>query len=217
MRSDDEIERDVKEELRWAPDLDETDIAISVRKGVVTLTGFVRTYMEKNAAEAATKRITGVAGIANDLDVRLLSASERSDPEIARAAVTAVKTQLPTVAENIQVVVRKGWVNLEGHVEWHYQKNVAEDAVKRLTGVRGVVNLISIKPYVQPFEIKRRIEESFSRSAELDANRITVEVNGGKVVLQGSVLSWAEREEAARSAWSAPGVTWVDNRIVVAN
>jgi len=217
MRTDDEIERDVKEELRWAPDLDETDIAIAVKKGVVTLTGFVRTYMEKNAAEAAAKRITGVAGIANDLDVRLPSASERSDPEIARAAVNAIKTQLPTAAENIQVVVRRGWVNLEGRAEWHYQKNVAEDAVKRLTGVRGVVNLISIKPCLQPFEIKRRIEEAFRRNAELDPNRVTVEVNGGEVVLQGSVLSWAEREEAARSAWSAPGVKWVDNRIVVAN
>lgn len=215
MRTDNEIERDVKDELQWDPDLDATDIAVSVKQGVVTLAGFVKSWSDKYEAEAAAKRVSGVRGIANDLEVRLPNVDERPDPDIARDAVSALKSQLPLSADDIRVVVKNGWITLEGNVEWYYQKSTAESAVRRLKGVRGVINSIVIKPRVEPSEIKRKIEDAFKRTAEIDANRITVEANGGEVILKGTVRSWAEREEAGRQAWAAPGVTKVDNRIVV--
>lgn len=216
MRSDSEIERDVREELQWDPDLDATDIAVSAKGGVVTLTGFVRSYTDKYEAEAAAKRVAGVVGVANDIEVRMPSVDERPDPEIARDAVTAIKSQLPISSERIKVVVKNGWVSLEGQVEWQYQKNTAESAVRRIKGVKGVSNLISLKPRAEPSEIKKKIMDAFKRNAELDANRIVVETNGSEVVLKGTVRSWIEREEAERVAWSAPGVTKVEDRIVVA-
>jgi osmotically-inducible protein OsmY len=215
MKSDHEIELDVKDELQWDPNLDATDIAVSVKKGVVTLAGFVKNYADKYEAESAAKRVAGVLGIANDIEVRMPSVDERPDPEIARDAVAAIKSQLPISSENIKVIVKDGWVTLEGPVEWQYQRNTAEAAVRRIKGVRGVSNLIQLKPRVQPSEIKRKIQDAFKRSAEIDANRITVEANGGEVVLKGTVRSWIEREEAERAAWAAPGVTKVEDRIVV--
>src|ERR1700716_2127319 len=213
MRSDGEIEKDVKAELEWDPDLDATDIAVSVKKGVITLTGFVKSYTDKYEAEAAAKRVAGVSGVANDLEVRMPSVDERPDPEIARDAVAAIKSQLPISSEHIKVVVKNGWVTLEGQVEWQYQKNTAENAVRRIKGVKGVSNLIQIKPRAQPDEIKEKIQEAFKRNAEIDANRITVEANGSEVILKGAVRSWIEREEAERAAWAAPGVTKVEDRI----
>jgi osmotically-inducible protein OsmY len=215
MRSDHEIELDVKDELQWDPNLDATDIAVSVKKGVVTLAGFVKNYADKYEAESAAKRVAGVLGVANDIEVRLPSVDERPDPEIARDAVAAIKSQLPISSEHIKVVVKNGWVTLEGKVEWQYQKNTAENAVRRIKGVKGVSNLIQLKPRAQPSEIKRKIQEAFRRNAEIDANRITVEANGSEVILKGAVRSWIEREEAERAAWAAPGVTKVEDRIVV--
>jgi osmotically-inducible protein OsmY len=215
MRSDSEIERDVKEELQWDPDLDATDIAVSAKKGVVTLTGFVRSYTDKYEAEAAAKRVAGVAGVANDIEVRMPSVDERPDPEIARDAVAAIKSQLPISSEHIKVVVKNGWVTLEGQVEWQYQRSTAETAVRRIKGVKGVSNLIQLKPRAAPAEIKEKIQDAFKRNAEIDANRIMVETNGGEVILKGTVRSWIEREEAERVAWSAPGVTKVEDHIIV--
>ena len=215
MKSDHEIELDVKDELQWDPNLDATDIAVSVKKGVVTLAGFVRNYADKYEAESAAKRVAGVLGVANDIEVRIPSVDERPDPEIARDAVAAIKSQLPISSEHIKVIVKDGWVTLEGRVEWQYQRNTAETAVRRIKGVRSVSNLIQLKPRAQPSEIKRKIQDAFKRSAEVDANRITVEANGGEVVLKGTVRSWVEREEAERVAWAAPGVTKVEDRIVV--
>jgi osmotically-inducible protein OsmY len=215
MRSNSELERDVKEELQWNPDLDATDIAVSVKDGVVTLTGFVRSYTDKFEAEAAAKRVAGVVGVANDIEVRMPGVDERPDPEIARDAVAAIKSQLPISSERIKIVVKNGWVTLEGQVEWQYQKNTAESAIRRIKGVKGVSNLISLKPRVEPHEIKKKIMDAFRRNAEVDANRIVVETNGSEVVLKGTVRSWIEREEAERVAWSAPGVTKVEDRIVV--
>jgi osmotically-inducible protein OsmY len=216
MKSDRDIERDVKEELEWNPDLDASDIAVSVKDGVVTLAGFVKSYTDKYEAEAAAKRVAGVSGVANDLEVRLPSIDERPDPDIARDAVAALKTQLPISSEHIKVVVKNGWVTLEGQVEWQYQKNTAESAVRRIKGVRGVSNMILLKPRAEPSEIKKKIQEAFKRNAEVDANRINIEINGSEVVLKGRVRSWIEREEAERVAWSAPGVTKVEDRIIVA-
>jgi osmotically-inducible protein OsmY len=216
MRLDSEIERDVKDEFQWDPDLDATDIAVSVKQGVVTLAGFVRSYTDKYEAEAAAKRIAGVVGVANDLEVRMPSVDERPDPDIARDAVTALKAQLPISSENIKVIVKNGWVSLEGNVEWQYQKNTAETAVRRIKGVKGVINSIVLRPRVKPDQVKKKIEDAFKRNAEVDANRIQVEADGGEIILKGTVRSWIEREEAERVAWSAPGVTHVEDRITVA-
>jgi len=216
MRSDSDIKRDVEAELQSDPSIDATDIAVAVKNGVVTLSGFVPKFMDKLEAEAAAKRVAGVVGLANDLEVRLPLSDKRPDPEIARDAVAAVKTQLPFSWQQIKVIVDKGWVTLEGQVEWNYQREDAERAVRRVKGVTGVINTILLKPRVEPSEIKRKIEEAFRRSAEIDASRITVETNGGEVVLRGTVRSWAERQEAERAAWKAPGVTRVVNQIAIA-
>jgi osmotically-inducible protein OsmY len=215
MRLDSDIKRDVEDELRWDPDIDATDIGVAVHNGVVALSGFVRSYAQKTQAERDAKRVAGVVGVANDIEVRLPALDQRPDPDIVRDAVTALRTELPYSSENIRVVAKDGWVTLEGNVEWNYARERAESAVKRVRGVRHVTNAIAVKPTVAPHEIRRKIEDAFRRSAELDASRITVEANGSEVILRGTVKSWAERQEAERAAWAAPGVTKVDNRVMV--
>jgi len=213
MKSDSEIERDVREELKWDPDLDATDIAVSVKNGVVTLTGFTRSYTDRLEAELAAKRVAGVHAVANDIEVRLPAIDQRPDPDIARDAVAALKSELPISHDRIKIIVKDGWISLEGAVEWQYQKTSAE--VRKVKGVKGVTNVIAVKPKVEPSELQRKIMEAFKRNAEVDANRITVEAHGSEVILKGTVRSWIEREEAERVAWSAPGITRVEDRIVV--
>jgi osmotically-inducible protein OsmY len=215
MRSDSEIKTDVEAELKWDPDINSTDIAVAVKDGVVTLTGFARSYAQKWEAEKAAKRVAGVRGVANDIEVQLPVGDERPDPEIAREAVSVLKSNLPYSYENIKVVVKSGWVTLEGTVEWEFQRARAEHSIRHLKGVKGVTNLIALKPSVSPSELKRNIEEAFKRSAEVDAGNITVEVNGNEVTLRGTVKAWAERQEAERTAWRAPGVTKVINQIII--
>lgn len=215
MKSDSEIERDVREELKWDPDLDAEDIAVSVKNGVVTLAGFTHSYTDRLEAELAVKRVAGVHAVANDIEVRLPSIDQRPDPDIARDAVAALKSELPISHDKIKIIVKNGWIALEGAAEWQYQKTAAESAVRKVKGVKGVTNVITVKPKVQPTDIQRKIQEAFKRNAEVDANRITVEANGGEVILKGTVRSWIEREEAERVAWSAPGITHVEDRIVV--
>jgi osmotically-inducible protein OsmY len=217
MRSDGDIKRDVEAELRYEPDIDATDITVSVKNGVVTLSGFAKSYMQKHRAEVVAKRVAGVVGLADEIEVRLPSVDARPDPEIAREAAANLKALLPYSSEHIKAVVKDGWLTLEGEVEWNYQRNYAEQAVRRIKGLKAISNLIRLKPQAQPApaEIRHKIEEAFRRSAEVDANRITVEATGSEVVLKGTVRSWAERTEAERVAWSAPGITKVDNRIVV--
>jgi osmotically-inducible protein OsmY len=215
MKSDSEIERDVKEELKWDPDLYADDIAISVKNGVVTLAGFTPSYTDRLEAEKAAKRVAGVHAVANDIEVRLPAIDQRPDPDIARDAVAALKAELPISHDRIKVIVKDGWITLEGAVEWQYQKTTADSAVRKVKGVKGVTNVITVKPKVQPSDLKRKIQEAFKRSAEVDADRITVEANGSEVILKGTVRSWIEREEAERVAWSAPGVSKVEDRIVV--
>jgi osmotically-inducible protein OsmY len=215
MRSDSDIRRDVEDELRWDPDIDATDIAVNVSNSVVTLTGFVRSYMQKYEAEVDAKHVAGVVAVANDLQVRLPNIDERPDPEIARDAIARIKTELPYSWEKIRVIAKNGWLTLEGEVEWNYQRERAEEAVRRVRGVKGVTNSIEVKPRVAPQEIRRKIEEALRRAAEIDASRVTVETSGSEVILRGTVRSWAERQEAERAAWAAPGVAKVDNRIII--
>jgi osmotically-inducible protein OsmY len=215
MRLDSDIKRDVEDELRWDPDIDATDIAVAVNNGVVALTGFVRSYSQRTQAERDAKRVAGVVGVANDIEVRLPVIDQRPDPEIVRDAVSALKSELPYSSENIKVIAKDGKITLEGTVEWNYARERAENAVKRVRGAKSVTNSITLKPKVAPYEVRRKIEDAFRRSAEIDASRVTVEANGSEVVLRGTVKSWAEREEAERAAWAAPGVTKVDNRVTI--
>jgi osmotically-inducible protein OsmY len=213
MRSDTEVKRDVEDELRSDPDIDATDIAVAVKDGVVTLIGFVRSLRQKRKAEQDVKRVSGVIGMANNIEVRLPIVHHRPDPEIARDVVEVIKNELPYFWEKVRVVVEDRWVTLEGEVEWHYQSVRAEEAAWRVRGIEGVTNHIEVRPHVPAVDIKRKIEEALRRAAEIDASHITVEANGGEVILRGTVRSWAEREEAERAAWRAPGVTRVDDRI----
>ncbi|HEY2226187.1 MAG TPA: BON domain-containing protein [Xanthobacteraceae bacterium] len=215
MRSDFDIKRDVEDELRSDPDIDATDVALAVKDGVVTLTGFVRSFRQKRKAGEDVKRVAGVVGLVNDIEVRLPIINRRPDPEIARDAVEAIKRDLPSSWEKIRAVVDDGWITLEGEVEWQYQRERAEEAVWGVRGVKGVVNRIEVRPRVPPVDIKRKIEEALRRAAELDASQIKVETKESEVILRGTVRSWAERDEAERAAWNAPGVSKVDNRIRV--
>jgi osmotically-inducible protein OsmY len=215
MKSDSDLERDVWEELLWIPNQGSDEILVSAKNGVVALTGFVHSFLAKYEAEKAVKRVAGVVGVVNDIEVRLHSQDERSDVEIAREAVAAIKSVLPYFCESIKVIVRNGWITLEGEVEWNYQKEAAEYVVRHVKGLKGVTNLVKTKPRIEPSELKRKIEEALKRNAAIDAQQINVEAHGGDVVLTGRVRSWVEREEAERAAWAAPGVVKVDDRIAV--
>jgi len=214
-RTDEQIQDDILEELKWDTRVRPNEIGVAVKDGIVTLTGWVDSYLKKMAAESAAHRVQGVKAVANDIEVRLPSSSERTDADLAAAVVNALKWDAFIPADKIDVTVSKGWVTLKGEVEFGFQRRAAERAIQRLSGVKGVSNLITIKPLLSPTDLKQKIEKALVRNAETDARHITVEVQGSKVILYGTVRSYAEKQEAEDTVWSAPGVSEVDNRIVV--
>ena len=215
MRLDNEIQRDVEAELRWTPEVDDTDVSIKVQGGAVTLTGFVPNSVQKYRAERAARRVKGVAAVANDIQVRW-SGTAPTDPEIARAAVATLKSDLPSAAEQIRPMVHEGRITLLGEVEWYYQRELAEKLMHRIAGVISVRNSIHIKPKLAAEkDIKARIEAAFQRLADVDAHNIAVDATGSEITLRGEVRSWAERDQAQATAWGAPGVTRVANELTV--
>jgi osmotically-inducible protein OsmY len=216
MKKDDrQLRRDVLDELEWEPSIDATEIGLAAHDGVVTLTGMVPTFAEKVVAERATKRVHGVKAVANDIEVCPPGFSDHNDTEIARAAAEALGWKTSVPRDRVKVSVTKGWITLEGEVDWHYQKEAAEDTVRHLPGVRGVLNQVTLKPHPSATEIRSRIEAAFKRSAELDSQKIRVQAAGSKVTLCGELHSWGERQQAEQTAWSAPGVTEVENLIMI--
>jgi osmotically-inducible protein OsmY len=215
MRTDHEVQADVLAELRWEPSLANDDIAVSVRDGVVTLAGFADSWADRWKAERVASRVRGVKGVANDIKVKLPSSSERTDPDVARAAVDALKWNVLVPDDRIRVKVSNGWLTLEGEVDWYFQKEEAERAVRKLKGVKGVTNLVTVAARPASSDVKEKIRNALERGAELDADRIRVEVEGSRVILSGTVRSYAERRDAERAARNAPGVTEVENLIIV--
>jgi osmotically-inducible protein OsmY len=210
-----ELKRHVEDALSWEPSVDAAEIGVSIDNGVVTLRGKVGTYSEKSTAERVSLAVYGVKAVANDLDVRLMKGFERTDTDIAQAAANAVEWSTVVPSKRVTIAVTDGWVTLKGTLDWNYQKDAAARAVRDLTGVRGVTNLIIVQPRAKTIDVRDKIEAAFKRSAEIDARRINVTAAEGKVILSGQVHSWAERQEAERAAWAAPGVTQVEDRLSI--
>jgi osmotically-inducible protein OsmY len=217
MRTDRQLQEDVLKALEWDPGVDAAKIGVSVKNGVATLQGFVRSYFEKSTAERVARHVYGVRAIANDIGVTLDGFAPHSDPQIAEAVANAIASDSAVPLNAIKVTATDGWITLRGDVDWQYQKSAAQIDAERRTGVKGVTNLIALKarPHANPITVKARIEDAFKRSAEVDSARIKVQALDGEVILTGTVKSLSERDEAERAAWAAPGVTKVDDRIAV--
>ncbi len=215
MKNDAQIQTDVQNQLKWEPQLNAAQIGVSVNNGIVTLSGIVDTYPKKMAAERVTKNVIGVKAVALDIQVGISPVNRKSDTEIAEACVNALRWDSSVPDDKIKVKVENGTVSMEGTVEWGYQRLAAKNAIVKLTGVKGVNNMIVVKQKPSSIDIKQRIRESFITTAGHEADNIRLEVLGSKVVLRGNVKSHYEKEEAENTAWATPGVNEVENKIEV--
>jgi osmotically-inducible protein OsmY len=216
-KTNSQLQQDVLQELRFEPSINASQIGVTAEDGIVGLTGTVESYLAKAAAVHAAERVVGVKAVTDELTVDIPELHVRNDEDIARAAVNALQWDVWVPSDAVKVKVNAGWITLEGEVTYKFQQTAAENAVRNLTGVKGVANLITLKkPSVVPFEVKEKIEQALRRAAEVDADKIKVRVDNDKVVLQGTVTTWAERNEAERAAWSAPGVNAVEDHLVIA-
>lgn len=215
MKADDEIQKNVIEELKWQPSIHSTEIGVAVKNGIVTLSGTVGTYIEKKTAENAAFSVSGVKGVAEDIEVNIGPGHKKTDAELAQAALNALKWNVLVPDDKIKVKVENSWVTAEGTVDWVYQQNAVRDALSNITGIKGLSNLVKIQPKVNAADVKKNIASAFERSAIIDSNSIHIENSGNKVILSGKVRSYSERREAERAAWNAPGVATVENNIEV--
>ena len=206
----------VTDELEFEPSVDAEHIGVAVENGIVTLSGHVKSFAEKLSAVAAVRRVKGVRGIAEEMEVRFPSDKKTADDQVAARAADIIRWNSVVPQNAIEITVRNGWVTLSGHVDWWYQRSEAEKAVRKLTGVSGVINNVTIRPHIQPIDVKRKIEDAFKRRAELDSEAIRVAItDGGKITLQGTVHDWREHNAAVDAAWSAPGVVSVEDRLTL--
>lgn len=215
MKSDKQLQQDVMDDLRWDPSIDASKVGVAVTNGVITLTGSVPSYFQKQNTERVVKRVAGVRAVANDIEVRLPNSTERNDSDVAQAALHALKWDTSVPDENVKVSVTKGWVTLEGNVDWNYQRESCEKVIEKLIGVKGVTNRLVVAPHIKSKDVKNEIKAALHRYAELEARNIDVDSADSTVTLRGQVRSWAERKEAETAAWMAPGVTQVKNELIV--
>lgn len=212
--NDRQLRQDVIDELDFEPSIESADIGVAAENGVVTLTGHVPTYAQKLAAERAVWRVKGVKAIAQEIQVRIPGDKQQNDDEIAQRAVSILAWNAAVPRDAVHLKVQHGWVTLSGQVDWNYQREAAENAVRKLSGVAGVINDITLKPAVQAVDVKQRITDALKRHAEVEAAKVQVSIReGGTVALEGEVETWDERQAVVHAAWSAPGVRMVDDRL----
>lgn len=215
MKTDAQIQKDVMDELKWQPFLNSSEIGVAVKNGVVTLSGIVDMYSKKLAAEKAAKKVVGVKAVAEEIQVGVSPVYRKTDTEIAEAVYNALKWHTAIREDQIKIKVEDGIVYLEGEVQWAYERNYAKNAIENLTGVKAVINQITVKPRINPTELENKISAALHRSATLDSSKISTSVLGNKVILRGSVRSFAESEDAENAVWAAPGVMSVENNLVI--